>query len=59
MRGGEERDERWGRSNPVVVHSNSTGEGCGEGRVARDEGEGARGVMGILAGTGNSVRTSN
>ncbi len=53
MRGGEDRDERWGGI------SNSTGEGLGEGKVARDEGEGARSVMGILAGTGNSVHTSN
>ncbi len=28
-------------------------------KVARDEGEDAQGVMGILTGTGNCVRTSN
>ncbi len=36
-----------------------TGKGCREGKVAGDEGGGSCGVMGILAGTGNSVPTSN
>ncbi len=49
----KERDERWGRS------SNSTGKGCVKGKVACNEGEGAHSVMGILAGTGNNVCTSN
>ncbi len=49
----KDSNERWGCS------SNCTGKGCSEGKVAHNEGEGAHGVKGILAGMVNSVCTSN